>query len=228
MSPIRTRARGAAIEIAIVLALSASLAGVSVGLLALQYGEVLRFGTADAFTVGAAGLAAGTVVRVTVRLHRRWKMEIGRFTAAAALCALAAVVGAVVVMIPGECPGGLFSTGRCGVKEAAAWGQVAGLAAIVNFGLAGLVLAFLRFVRSVPRVVRDVAGDGTAQGLDWIRAIRAAGSGPSGWWASARQRRSRGRESQGRPRHPSEPKGRPTPRRAEAERARRKRLRAGA
>jgi hypothetical protein len=225
MSPIRTRARGAAIEIAIVLALSASLAGVSVGLLALQYGEVLRFGTADAFTIGAAGLAAGTVVRVTVRLHRRWKMEIGRFTAAAALCALAAVVGAAVVMIPGECPGGLFSTGRCGVKEAAAWGQVAGLAAIVNFGLAGLVLALLRFVRSLPRAVRDVAGDGTAQGLDWIRAIRA--TGPSGWWASARRRRSRDQGSKGRPRHPGEPKGRPTPRRAEAERARRKRLRAG-
>ncbi|GAA4096791.1 MULTISPECIES: hypothetical protein [Actinomadura] len=217
MTAIRVRPRAVAVEVAIVVSLGVALAGVSLGLLVLQYGGALRFGTTDLLIAAAAGVAAASVVRVTVRLHRRWKKSIGRFTAAAALCALAGVVGALVVLIPSECPGGLFSTGRCGVREAAAWGQVAGLGAVVNFGAAGLTLAFVRLVRALPGAVWGVISDGTAQGVIWIRTL-----------GGARRRRAvrvGRRRPDGPRRDPREPKGRPTPRRADAERARRTRLR---
>ncbi|GAA2404344.1 hypothetical protein GCM10010191_10090 [Actinomadura vinacea] len=213
MTALRVRPRTLAIETAIVAGLGAALAGISLGLLVLQYGGTLRLGIADVLAAGAAGMAAAAVVRLTVRLHRRWKKTIGRFTAAAALCSLAVVAGMLVVMIPGECPGGLFSTGRCGVREAAAWGQVAGLAAVVNFGIAGLTLAFVRIVRRLARAVRGVLRDGTDQGVIWVKALRGSGGGAA---------------SEGRRRDPQEPKGRPTRRRADAERARRERSRARA
>jgi hypothetical protein len=77
--------------------------------------------------------------------------------------------------------------------------------------LAGLTVAFLRLVRGVVR-------DGSAQGIGWIKALdgmfrRRAGKGMAG------------KGTAGRPRDPQEPKGRPTPRRADAERTRRERLR---
>jgi hypothetical protein len=206
----RVRLRAVAVEAGIVVGLGLVLTAASLGLLILEYGNRLhlRFGPADLFTAFAAGLVAAVVIRVMVRAHRRWKQAIGRFTAAAALCAVAAVAGALVVMIPPECPGGLFSTGRCDLKEAAAWGQVAGLGAVVNFGAVGFVLGVVRFVHGVAR-------DGSAQGLTWIRAFR-------------NRRGAGGRAAADRPRDSRESKGRPTPRRADAERARRKRLRTGA
>lgn len=199
-----SRLRAVAVEAGIVLGLGLTLTGASLGLLILEYGGGLhlRFGPADLFTAFAAGLTAAVLVRIAVRAHRRWKPAIGRFTAAAALCGIAAAAGALVVMIPPECPGGLFSTGRCDVREAAAWGQAAGLAAAVNFGIVGLALALVRAAR---RMVRDVR----ARGLPQAGAPRERRTGAP-------------------PRGPREGKGRPTPRRADAERARRKRLRARA
>jgi hypothetical protein len=205
----RVRPRAVVVEAAIVASLGAALTASSLGLLVFGYGGDLHLGAGDLLAAGAAGIVAATIVRLTVRLHRRWKKAVGRFTAAAALCALAAIAGALVVMIPGECPGGLFSTGRCGVKEAAAWGQVAGLATVVNFVLVGLTLA-------VFRGVRDVVRDGSAQGVAWIKALGGV------------RRRRAGKQVPDRQRGPQEPKGRPTPRRADAERTRRKRLRARA
>lgn len=197
-----------AIEAAIVLALGTVLAGASLGMLTLQYGS-LHVGTADLLTAWAAGLTAGLVVRLVVRLHRRWKQAVGRFTAAAALCAIAALAGALVVMVPGHCPGGLPWAGRCGVKEAAEWGQVAGLATVLNFMLAGLGLAIFRTVRSVTR-------DGCAQGVLWFKALVRV-------WRTRVLKRP---VQAVRPKQKA--KGRPTPRRADAERARRERLRARA
>lgn len=196
--------RAAAVETGIVLSLGAVLSVCSLGLLVLQYPGVLRFTAGDLTVAFAAGVAAAAVVRLNVRLHRRWKRTVGRFTAAAALCAVAAMAGMAVVMIPGQCPGTLGGTGRCGVREAAAWGQVAGLAAVVNFGLAGISLGLYRGVRGVLRDVSELGAEG-------LRALR-------------RPRRGRTGRAGGGPRHPGEPKGRPTPRRADAERARRKRL----
>ncbi|GAA2252162.1 hypothetical protein GCM10010402_04140 [Actinomadura luteofluorescens] len=214
-----------ALESSIIVLLGFVLAGLSIGMLVLQYGDVVTFDVGDVVTAGAAGVAAAAVVRLNVRLHRRWKKTIGRFTAAAALCALAAAAGALVVMVPGECPGGLFSTGRCGVREAAAWGQVAGLAAVLNFMIAGMALTIWRLVRRagrwLGREVRDVVRDGSEQSVIWFRAlrnIRRRGARPRGG----------GRDDGGAERGPRDAKGRPTPRRAEAEAARRKRLRARA
>ncbi|MGI5204038.1 hypothetical protein ACQEU6_20970 [Spirillospora sp. CA-108201] len=208
-----------ALEASIVLLLGFVLAGLSIGMLVLQYGDVVTFDAGDVVTAAAAGVAAAAVVRLNVRLHRRWKKTIGRFTAAAALCALAAAAGALVVLVPGECPGGLFSTGRCGVREAAAWGQVAGLASVLNFMIAGMALTIWRIVRRVGRwlgrEVLDVVRDGSEQSVIWFRALR-----------NIRRRRGGGREDGGAERGPRDAKGRPTPRRADAEAARRKRLRA--
>ncbi|WP_141578171.1 hypothetical protein [Actinomadura sp. WMMA1423] len=206
-----------ALEASIIVLLGFVLAGLSIGLLILQYGDVVTFDAGDVVTAGAAGVFAAAVVRLNVRLHRRWKKTIGRFTAAAALCALAAAAGALVVLVPGECPGGLFSTGRCGVREAAAWGQVAGLAAVLNFMIAGLALTIWRLVRRLGREVRDVIRDGSEQGVIWFRALK-----------DFRGRRGGPRTGDGAPRGARDAKGRPTPRRADAERARRKRLRARA
>jgi hypothetical protein len=126
-----------------------------------------------------------------------------------------------VVLVPGECPGGLFSTGRCGVREAAAWGQVAGLASVLNFMIAGMALTIWRLAwRSVgwlAREVRDVIRDGSEQGVIWFRALK-----------NIRRRRSGAREAGDAARGAQDAKGRPTPRRADAEQARRKRLRARA
>jgi hypothetical protein len=204
-----------ALEASIIVLLGFVLAGLSIGLLILQYGDVVTFDTGDVVTAGAAGVAAAAVVRLNVRLHRRWKKTIGRFTAAAALCALAAAAGALVVLVPGECPGGLFSTGRCGVREAAAWGQVAGLGAVLNFMIAGMALTIWRLVRRLGREVRDVLRDGSEQGVIWFRALKGL-------------RGRRGGKGDGAARGAQDAKGRPTPRRADAERARRKRLRARA
>jgi hypothetical protein len=210
-----------ALEASIVVLLGFVLAGVSIGLLILQYGDVVTFDLGDVVTAGAAGVAAAAVVRLNVRLHRRWKKTIGRITAAAALCTLAAAAGALVVLVPGECPGGLFSTGRCGVREAAAWGQVAGLASVLNFMIAGMALTIWRLAwRSVgwlAREVRDVIRDGSEQGVIWFRALK-----------NIRRRRSGAREAGDAARGAQDAKGRPTPRRADAEQARRKRLRARA
>lgn len=199
---LRLRPRAVLRETLIVLLLGAVLTAASLGLLGLEYGGGLHFSTGDHLTAFAAGVVAAAVVRLNVRLHRRWKRTIGRFTAAAALCGLAAVVGTLAVMALPECPGGLFATGRCGVKESAAWGQVAGLAAVVNISLAGMALAVVRTVWSAVR-------DGSAQVVDWTRALH-------GRWRRPRTGR----------RGPQDPKGRPTPRRADAERLRRERLRA--
>ncbi|GGQ22503.1 hypothetical protein BKA00_007086 [Actinomadura coerulea] len=206
-----------ALEASIILLLGFVLAGVSIGLLIVQAGDVVTFDAGDVVTAAAAGVVAAAVVRLTVRLHRRWKRTIGRFTAAAALCALAAGAGALAVLVPGECPGGLFSTGRCGVREAAAWGQVAGLAAVLNFMIAGMALTVWRLVRRLAREVRAVVRDGAEQGVIWFRALK-----------NIRGRRAGAREAGGEARGAQDSKGRPTPRRADAERARRKRLRARA
>ncbi|MEV3922896.1 hypothetical protein [Actinomadura coerulea] len=204
-----------ALEVSITVLLGFVLAGLSIGLLIVQAGDVVTFDAGDVITAAAAGVAAGAVVRLNVRLHRRWKKTIGRFTAAAALCALAAAAGTVVVLVPGECPGGLFSTGRCGVREAAAWGQVAGLAAVLNFMIAGMSLTVWRFLRRAARGVGDVLRDGAEQGVIWFRALK-----------NIRGRRAAAREAGGEARGAQDAKGRPTPRRADAERARRKLLRA--
>lgn len=206
-----------ALEVSITVLLGFVLAGLSIGLLIVQAGDVVTFDAGDVITAAAAGVAAGAVVRLNVRLHRRWKRTIGRFTAAAALCALAAAAGTVVVLVPGECPGGLFSTGRCGVREAAAWGQVAGLAAVLNFMIAGMSLTIWRLLRRAARGVGDVLRDGAEQGVIWFRALK-----------NVRRRRAGAREDGGEARGAQDAKGRPTPRRADAERERRKRLRARA
>ncbi|WP_395105138.1 hypothetical protein [Actinomadura sp. SCN-SB] len=156
--------RTASAEVAIVAALGLGLAAGSVALMILQYGARVRFGTADLIGGLAAGVCAAAIIRVVVRLHRRWKRSIGRITAAAALCGLAAVIGALAVLIPPHCPGDIVVTGRCGVRESAAWGQVAGLAMVLNFLVAGLALALARGVRGVLR-------DGSAQLLAWAARL---------------------------------------------------------
>ncbi|TDC44457.1 hypothetical protein E1281_33900 [Actinomadura sp. KC345] len=214
----KTDPKAVVIECGIIALVGAILAGVSIGMLFVQYGEQhgehLKFGVADVVSAGAAGIVAAAIIRLNVLLHRRWKRTIGRFTAAAALCAVAAVAGVLVVLIPSECPGGLFTTGRCGVREAAAWGQVAGLLALVNFGLAGMSLLFWRLVRALARGVRDVVRDGTLQGVSWARALKRVV-----------KHRSFRRTEDGTERGPQDKKGRPTPRRADAEQARRDRNR---
>ena len=207
------------IECGIITLVGAVLAGVSIGLLFVQYGEQhgehLKFGFADVVSAGAAGIVAAAIIRLNVLLHRRWKRTIGRFTAAAALCAVAAVAGALVVLVPSECPGGLFTTGRCGVREAAAWGQVAGLLALVNFGIAGFLLLVWRLARALARGARDVVRDGTLQGVSWARALKGF----------VKRRGSRRSEDETRRGPKDGKKGGPTPRRADAERARRERNR---
>ena len=187
-------------ELAIIAALGVTLAGASVGLLHLEFGSV-HLGMADLATALAVGIVAASVIRGTVRLHRRWRPVVGRFTAAAALSAIAAAAGFLIAFAPPDCPGGVLHGGRCSVSEAAAWGQVAGLATVLNFIVAGLVLAIFRTAWSVLR-------DGSTQGIAWIAALRKRLRRPE-------------------PPRPGS-KGRPTPRRAEAERARRERLRARA
>jgi hypothetical protein len=162
---MRTVLRRSAAEAAIVLGLGVVLGSAAASLLRLEYGAAGRLGLRDLATVAAAGIAAAAVVRGAALLHRRWKPVVGRFTAAAALCALAAVAGMLVAWVPGDCPGGLLHDGRCSVSEAAAWGQVSGLATVLNFILAGLAFA-------VFRTVRAVISDGSAQGLAWYVAIR--------------------------------------------------------
>ncbi len=162
---MRNVLRRSASEAAIVLGLGVVLGSAAACLLRLEYGAAGRLDLSDLGTVAAAGVAAALVVRGTALLHRRWKPAVGRFTAAAALCALAAVAGMLVSWVPGDCPGGLLHDGRCSVSEAAAWGQVSGLATVLNFALAGLAFA-------VFRTVRGVVVDGTAQGLLWYAALR--------------------------------------------------------
>ncbi|WP_433183118.1 hypothetical protein [Actinoallomurus sp. CA-150999] len=205
------RSRAVATEAAIIVLLGLGLAGVSLGLFRLEYGGKLHLGTADLPAVAAAGIAAAAAIRATVRLHRRWKKTVGRFTATAVLCAIAAIVGMLIVMIPSACPGEL-GTSRCSVRQAATWGEAAGLATLVNFIIAGLVLA-------VVRGSRDLARDGTSQSLVWIKALRRRLDRRSP------ERARRTRASGGGPRDPRQPKGRPTPRRADAERMRRERAR---
>lgn len=160
----------------------------------------------DLLALGTAGLMAAAIVRITVRLHRSWTATVGRFTAAAALCAIAAVLGTLIALIPSRCPGQILTTGRCGLGQAAGWGQVAGLAALVNFLVIGLVLMMYRGVRNVLR-------DAGRQGVESVRKLRE-------------ERRSRtAAPAPPKRRDPREPKGRPTPRRADVEAARRKRVR---
>lgn len=209
-----------AIECGVIALLGVALAGVSIGLLFLQYGDqygkYLKFGVEDVVIACSVGIVAAAIVRFTVLLHRRLKPLIGRVTAAAALCALAGIAGALVTLVPGECPGGLFETGRCGVREAAAWGQVAGLAAVLNFGIAGIGLLIWRLLKALARGVRDVVRDGSMQGVAWAKALKRV-------WRRRVTRRAPDEKERG----PQDPKGRPTRRRADAERARRGRLRAG-
>ncbi|MCO6009154.1 hypothetical protein NE236_29710 [Actinoallomurus purpureus] len=208
------RPRAVAVEAAIIVLLGLILAAMSLGLFRFEYGGGLHLGAADLLTAAAAGIAAASAVRTAVRLHRRWKKTVGRFTAAATLCAAAAIVGMLVVMIPSACPGEL-GTSRCSTRQAATWGEAAGLATLVNFMVAGLLLA-------VMRGTRDLVSDGTAQGVTWVKALsgtlRRRFGGPS-------PDRARGSKESGGRRHPQQPKGRPTPRRADAERTRRKRSR---
>src|SRR5690606_1238950 len=133
-----------AIECGVIALLGVALAGISIGLLFVQYGdqygEYLTFGVTDVVIACSAGIVAAAIVRLTTLLYRRWTVLLGRFTAAAALCAIAAVAGMLVAFIPDECPGGLFPTGRCSLREAATWGEVAGLATVLNFSLAGIAV----------------------------------------------------------------------------------------
>jgi hypothetical protein len=200
------RPRAVAVEAAVVAALGGALTAASLALLVLD-GGAPHIAVGGLPTLGAAGLATAVVARAMVRLHRRWRGPLGRYTAAAVLCAIAAVAAALVVSIPGQCPGDVLPMGRCGVREAAAWGQAGGLATAADFLLAGLVAALVR-------TVRDLVRDGSAQGGEWIAAL----------WAAVRRRRAAGRSPERRVR--GGPKGRPTPRRADAERLRRARLRA--
>lgn len=210
------RLRPVATEAAVVALLGAALAAVALILPAVEYGQAPRVAQGGLVALGAAGLIAAAIARAVVRLHRRWKQKIGRFTAAAALCALAAILGTIAATIPDQCPGRLFAPGRCGLKEAAAWGQAAGLATVVNFMLAGFVLGTFRTARIVIR-------DGSAQCADWLKALGGALPHRSS------MRRHRTREPVAtRRRGSQDSKGRPTPRRADAERARRRRLRARA
>lgn len=193
-------------EAAIVVPLGVVLAICAlVSMLSQATGPVLIDG-GDLLALGTAGLVAAVIVRVTVRLHRRWTNAVGRFTAAAALCAIAAVLGTLIALIPSRCPGQILTTGRCGLGQAAGWGQAAGLAALVNFLVIGLVLMAYRGVRNVLR-------DAGRQGVEGVRKLRD-------------ERRSRtAAPAPPKRRDPREPKGRPTPRRADAEAARRKRVR---
>jgi hypothetical protein len=156
-----------AAEAVIVVALGAVLAVCALEtLLSQQQTGPTRFDAGDLAALGAAGLVAAVIVRVTVRLHRHWQGTVGRFTAAAALCAVAAVVGALIALIPGQCPGQLLTTGRCGLGQAASWGQVAGLTAAVNFLFIGMALAAYRGVRGVLR-------DAGRQGAEGVRKLRS-------------------------------------------------------
>lgn len=205
----RAGARAMGREVAITMALGFGLTAAVLSVFVLESGAWPRFAVGDIVTAGAAGLVAAGVVRMTVRLHRRWKRTVGRLTASAALCALAGIAGSLVVMIPSRCPGEMFSTGRCGLREATTWGQVAGLATLVNLLVVGLILAL---TRSAARVV----GEGSAQGLIWIRKL-----------GGLRRRRLDVRASGAghRPAGSGRAKVRPTPRRADVEQARRARLR---
>lgn len=207
--PTRGDRRAVAAEAGITVALGVALSAGSLGLLILQYRGKVHLAGGDLLTAGAAGLVAAATVRLNVRLHRRWKRTLGRFTAAAGLCAIAAVVGALAVMAPEHCPGVMLDTGRCGVREASSWGEAAGLAAVVNFGLAGISVTLYRGGRGV-------LADASEQGLHGLRAL--------GRNLHRRLRGRSGRAPDG-PRHPQAPKGRPTPRRADARRERRERLR---
>lgn len=206
LGPVRWRAwrerRPVVAEVLAVVTLGIALAVCALGTLLSQATGPVRIDGGDLLALGAAGLVAAAVVRVTVRLHRRWKDTVGRFAAAAALCATAAVLGTLIALIPSECPGQLLTTGRCGLGQAAGWGQVAGLTAAANFLFIGLALAAYRGVRGVLR-------DAGRQGADGVRKLRER--------RSPRTVTTR--------RDPREPKGRPTPRRADAEAARRERLR---
>lgn len=193
-------------EAAVVVPLGAILAVCALWTMLTQATGPVVIDGGDALALAAAGLVAAVIVRVTVLLHRQWKAAVGRFTAAAALCAVAAVVGTLIALIPSRCPGELLATGRCGVGQAAGWGQVAGLAALVNFLVIGLVLMAYRGVRNVLR-------DAGRQGAESVRKLSDAR--PSRTAATTPPKR----------RDPREPKGRPTARRADAEAARRKRVR---
>jgi hypothetical protein len=201
------RARAVTVEAAIVLLLGAGLAAASVGL--LLYGGAARagFGSADLLGAGVAGVVVAALVRVAIRMHRRWSPVVGGITAAVLLCALASLAGALIVLIPGECPGAMVPEGRCGIKDAASWGEVAGLATLLNFTAAGLFLMVFRGARSTVR-------GGAAATVRWARRLKTV------------RRHGAGRPAP--PRGPQDPKGRPTPKRADAERARRRRLRASA
>ena len=60
----------------------------------------------------------------------------------------------------GDLPGDLPGSGRCGLQESAAWGQVGGVAALLNFMVAGLVLAVFRGVRACRWTVHSRASCG--------------------------------------------------------------------
>ncbi|MEO3826344.1 hypothetical protein [Actinomadura sp. B10D3] len=152
-------------ETAVVVLLGTVLAACSLVLLVRGSPGPFRAGIPELVTACAAGFVAAAVIRVNVRVHRRWKLTLGRFTAAAALCAVSAVAGALVVLVPGECPGDKFAAGRCGVRESSTWGMAAGLGAVVNFSLAGFALGLYRSVR-------DVLLDGSAQAVDGLRALK--------------------------------------------------------
>jgi hypothetical protein len=204
----RVNARSAAIEAAIVASLGFALSGVSVGLMVYGSQGEIRFSVSDLVIAYAAGVTVAMVIRVTLVLHRRWARTVGRYTAGAALCAIAAIVGVLVVLIPADCPGGgPFATGRCDAREATSWGLVAGLASIVNLGTVGVALAATRFVRGV-------AVDGSAQAVITAKALRKM-------W----RRRVTDRLSSDKAARREGAKGRPTPRRADARRDRAKRLR---
>jgi hypothetical protein len=207
--PARIDRRAVATEVGITAVLGIALSASSLGLLVLQYPGKVHLGAGDLIAAGAAGLVAAAVIRLTVRLHRHWKRTLGRITAAAALCAVAAMVGALAVTVPDHCPGVMLDTGRCGVREASSWGEVAGLAAVVNFGLAGVFVALYRGFRGV-------LDDASEQSHDGLRAL--------GRLLHRRLRGRSGRAPTG-PRHSQESKGRPTPRRADTRRERRERLR---
>lgn len=197
------RARAIAVEAVIVVLLGAVLAAGSVGLLLLGGARPAGLGAGDVLSASVAGVVVAVIIRVATRLHRRWRPVIGGFTAAALLCALAALAGALVMLLPSECPGAMFTQGRCGIKDAAAWGNVAGLATALNFAAAGLFLMLLRLVRGLVR-------GGATQIMTWTRTVKGV------------RHRDAGRRTRPAPRGPQDPKGRPTPRRADAERARRR------
>ena len=168
-------------EIVVAVLLGAALALCALGSLLLQATGPVRIDGGDLLALAAAGLVAAVVVRVTVRLHRRWKDALGRLTAAAALCAVAAMAGGLIALIPGQCPGQLLSTGRCDLAQAASWGQAAGLTAVLNFLIIGLALAAYRGVRNVVR-------DARRQSTSAVRSLRDMRRPRAGAEASRRKR----------------------------------------